>query len=164
MALGSIFLDGDRRGVRFERDLDATPEEVWRAIGTPEGVSGWLAPALRWELAPGERWEVAFGDGRASGRVVAVEPLRLVELTWSEGKESESVLRIELHADGGRCRLVLEHTRLDPESAPGYGAGWQSHLEALEAVVTGRDAGGDDAWWTRYAELRPAYEELASAL
>ena len=164
MALGTIFLDGDHRGVRFERELDATPEEVWRAVATPEGVAGWLARPVRWLLEPGERWEVAFDDGSAQGVVVAVEPGRRVELTWRESGDRESVLRIEVLAAAGGCRLVLEHTGLTAEGATGFGAGWQAHLEALEHVVAGRPAGEAGDWWERYRELRPAYERAAEAL
>jgi uncharacterized protein YndB with AHSA1/START domain len=164
MALGTIFLDGDHRGVRFERQLDATPEEVWRAVATPEGVAGWLARPVQWQLEPGERWEIAFDDGSAQGVVLAVEPGRSVELTWREAGDRESLLRIEvLHADGG-CRLVLEHTSLGAESATGFGAGWQAHLEALERVVAGRPSGDAADWWERYRQLRPEYERAAEAL
>ena len=161
MALGAIFPDGDLRGVRFERAFVAPPEEVWRALATPEGVAAWLAPAVRWRLARGEPWEVAFGDGAAGGTVVAVEPGRRLELTWRTGGEPESLLRLEVRPAPGGCVLVLEHVRLDPSSAAGYGAGWQAHLEALEAVVAGRETGGDDTWWARYRKLRPAYDAAA---
>jgi uncharacterized protein YndB with AHSA1/START domain len=164
MALGTIFFDGDHRGVRFERELDGTPEEIWRAVATPEGVAGWLARPVRWLLEPGEPWEIAFDDGSVHGLVVAVEPGRRVELTWREAGDRESVLRIEVLEAVRGCRLVLEHTGLSPESATGFGAGWQAHLEALERVATGRPAGEATGWWERYRELRPEYERAAEAL
>jgi uncharacterized protein YndB with AHSA1/START domain len=164
MTLGTIFLDGDLRGVRFERDFDATPEEVWRAIATPEGIAGWLARPVRWELEPGTPWEVAFDGDSGRGTVVAVEPGRSIELTWQTGGETESVVRIQVDAAAGGSRLVLEHTRLDPESAPGYGAGWQAHLEALELAVAGVDAGVTHDWWERYQALRPEYDAHANTL
>ena len=84
MALGTIFFDGDHRGVRFERELDATPAEIWRAVATPEGVAGWLARPVRWLLEPGEQWEIAFDDGSAYGLVVAVERRAFGELGLTE--------------------------------------------------------------------------------
>jgi uncharacterized protein YndB with AHSA1/START domain len=104
---------------------------------------------------------VAFDDGSARGTVLVVEPGRLLELTWRTGDEPESVLRLELRSAGTGSRLVLRHTRLDPASATGYGAGWQSHLEALELALGG---GGEHDWWGRFEQLRPAYEELAASL
>jgi uncharacterized protein YndB with AHSA1/START domain len=164
MALGRIFHEGDNHGVRFERELDATPDEVWRAVATPAGVAGWLARPVRWLLQPGERWEIAFDDGSAHGVVVAVEPGRRVELTWREDGDRESLLRIELLGASGGCRLVLEHVGLAPAGAVGFGAGWQAHLEALDHALAGRPAGDAADWWGRYRELRPEYERAAEAL
>jgi uncharacterized protein YndB with AHSA1/START domain len=164
MALGTIFRDGDHHGVRFERHLDATPEEVWHAVATPDGVAGWLARPVRWRLDPGERWEIAFDDGAAHGLVVAVEPGRLLQLTWREPGDRESLLRIEVLPAPGGCRLVLEHAALSAEAAAGFGAGWQAHLEALERAVAGAPAGDAADWWERYRELRPTYERAADGL
>jgi uncharacterized protein YndB with AHSA1/START domain len=161
MALGTLFLDGDHRGIRFERDFDAPPGEVWDAIATPDGIASWLARPVRWTLAEGAEWEVAFDDGRAHGTVRALEPGTMLELTWRTGDEPESLLRLELRSAGSGCRLVLEHTRLDQASATGYGAGWQAHLEALELALGN---GGEHDWWARFEQLRPAYEQLAAAL
>jgi uncharacterized protein YndB with AHSA1/START domain len=164
IALGTIFLDGDHHGVRFERDVDATPEEVWGAVATPEGVAGWLARPVRWRLEPGERWEIAFDDGAAHGLIVAVEPGRRLELSWREADGGESLVRIEVLPATGGCRVVLEHAVLGAEGAIGFGAGWQAHLEALERAVAGAVAGDAADWWERYRELRPAYERAADAL
>ena len=49
--------------------------------------------------------------------------------------------------------LVLDHRRLAPDSAPGYGAGWHAHLDALAKPFT-LDARDRTAL---YRERLPAY-------
>ena len=41
---GVVRIDGARRGLRFERVLGASPEEVWSALVEPERLARWLAP------------------------------------------------------------------------------------------------------------------------
>jgi uncharacterized protein YndB with AHSA1/START domain len=146
-------------GVRFERLYDATPDELWHAITDPEQIKGWLAHVTRWSLTPGDDWGIRFDDGGVSGRVVAVEPGRRLELTWIEEEGDESLLAFEIVPREAGSLLVLDHSRLAAERRPGYGAGWQSHLEALDGLLQGGEAFD---WWERYRELRPAYEELAA--
>ncbi len=42
-----------------------------------------------------------------------------------------------------------------------YGTGWQIHAEDLAAYLAGRAPGGPGARW---AELVPAYQDLAASL
>jgi uncharacterized protein YndB with AHSA1/START domain len=155
-ATGTITADG----VRFERLYDATTEELWAALTDPEQLRGWLAHASRWTLQPGEEWEIRFENGTVDGRVVSVEHGRLLELTWME-ERGESLLRFEIVPQEQGCLLVLDHSRLGAEVRPGYGAGWQAHLETLAVLLEGGD---EFDWWARYDELRPAYEEQTAPL
>ena len=161
---GTLRTDDDRRAVRFERLYDATPEELWAALTDPEQIRGWLAHATRWSLETGEAYELAFDDSPATGRIRSVEPGRVLELDWNYPGEDASVVRLEVVPRERGTLLVLDHTRLDQESAPGYAAGWQSHLEALELLLGGGDPGSQHDWWARYEELRPSYVEEAAAL
>ena len=63
MALGDIFLDGDRRGVLFERELDAPPEEVWQRSRRRRGsAAGWRLPSA------GGSSRASAGSGRGRSR------------------------------------------------------------------------------------------------
>jgi hypothetical protein len=61
---------------------------------------------------------------------------------------------------GSTLRLI--HSDTTREDAPGFGAGWQSHLEALDDVLAGTPspAASRDA---RYQQLRPEYDKLLEA-
>jgi uncharacterized protein YndB with AHSA1/START domain len=159
---GVLRKDGERIAVRFERELDATPDAVWAALTEPAVLERWLAFA-EVDLRVGGSVRLKFDDGEMEGgRILALDPPRVLEYEWTFPSEPPSVVRFELEASGeGRTLLVLDHRLLDEKSAAGYGAGWQSHLEALATVLAGGDPGD---WWARYESLRPTYEEHAAAL
>jgi uncharacterized protein YndB with AHSA1/START domain len=110
---------------------------------------------------------VRFGGEDHAGhwRIREAEEDRVLELDWRWAEEPESVLRFEIvpQPTGGTV-LILDHRLLASETASGYGAGWQSHLEALELLLAGEPSGGADVWRSRYEALRPLYEERAAAV
>jgi uncharacterized protein YndB with AHSA1/START domain len=149
---------------RFERLYDATPSELWSALTEPEQLRGWLAQVERLELSRGGGYELRFDDSSITGRVLALDPGRMLELTWSHGDEPHSVVRFEIVSAPPGTVLVLEHTFLPAGEAAGHGAGWQSHLEALGHLLGGGDSGEARDWWERYRELLPVYERAAAAV
>jgi uncharacterized protein YndB with AHSA1/START domain len=161
---GLLRIDGERRGIRFERRYDAAPAEVWSALTEPERLGRWLADA-ELDLRVGGDYVLRFSDedeGQITrGRVLALEPERLLELTWLYPGENDTVVRFELRPDGDGTILVLDHRGLPAAAAPGYGGGWHAHLDALEAHL---GAGGEPDWWGRYKELAPLYEAQEAAL
>jgi uncharacterized protein YndB with AHSA1/START domain len=133
---GTITHDGDHRLVRFERQYNATPEEVWAALTEPDQLAGWLAQASLEPRAGGRvhlRWTT--GD-EMDGSITVFEPPRLLEYTWREPADTQpSVVRFELTTAESGTRLVLEHRKLPASGAAGFGAGWHSHLDALRALL-----------------------------
>ena len=79
----------------------------------------------------------------------------------SAALEDDTVIEASLSAEVGGTRLAIEERGLSTEDLPGHGAGWQAHLEDLATYLSG---GSPDSWRTRWAELTPTYEELASSL
>ncbi|MET0147356.1 MAG: SRPBCC domain-containing protein [Ilumatobacteraceae bacterium] len=125
---------------RFELELtvSATPEQVWDAIATAEGISAWM---LETELDPREGGAVTFRMGpdvASEGTVTAFEPTRRIayEEDWATlvGHAGADVtpLATEFLVDarsGGTCvvRVVT--------SAYGTGADWEN--EFWEEMVWG---------------------------
>jgi uncharacterized protein YndB with AHSA1/START domain len=159
---GQLRTEGDRCGVRFERRYEATPEELWSALTEPERLTRWLANVAELELRPGGRFLLVWQeDGQQTdGTVLDLEPGRVLELGWTYPDEPESAVRFELRADGDGTVLVLDHRGLPPRAIAGYGAGWHSHLDSLDAHL----AGGRADWSARFQELGPAYEQQAEAV
>jgi uncharacterized protein YndB with AHSA1/START domain len=159
---GMLRSEGDRAGVRFERRYDFAPDEVWSALTEPERITRWLANVAELELQVGGRFALVWheDDQRTDGTVLALEPGRVLELGWTYPDEPDSAVRFELRPDGDGTILVLDHRGLPPASIAGYGAGWHSHLDSLEAHL----GGGQADWSARFEELGPAYERQAAAV
>lgn len=148
----------DRRAVRFERVYDYRPEELWAAITDPEQLRLWLGEADL-DVSEGAGGTVKFSEAEiAELRVRRLDPGRLVEYDWIFPNEPQSVLRLELEPRGSGTLLMLDHRRLAADDIVDYSAGWHSHLDALELLLTGR---GYD-WQARFDELRPTYTDLAA--
>jgi uncharacterized protein YndB with AHSA1/START domain len=158
-ALATISRDGEHRTVRHVRRFAATPEEVWAALTEPQQVANWLAEMTIEPRAGGRvsfRWE---GGQTETGEVRVFDPPRTFEYTWTEGFLSH--IRFELSADATGTVLVLEHSLIARGSAAGIGAGWHSHLDALEALLGGDAHGTPLDWNARYEELLPDYRRAA---
>ena len=161
---GKLRSEGDRAGVRFERRYDFAPEEVWSALTEPHRLERWLANVAEIDLRVGGKFVLRWNEGDDTqvddGKVRALEPGRLLELDWTYPGEPDSVARFELRPDGDGTLLVLDHRGLPPAAIAGYGAGWHSHLDSLEAHLAGREAD----WSARFEELGPTYERQAAGV
>ncbi len=79
----------------------------------------------------------------------------------SPGAEDETVIEARLVADGDETLLVVEERGLPVDELAAHGAGWQVHVEDLEAHLSGRDRVDMRSRWT---ELIPSYREQAADL
>jgi uncharacterized protein YndB with AHSA1/START domain len=156
---GRLRAEGEnQRAVHFERVYDYKPEELWAAITEPEQIRGWLGEADL-DLRDDGGGTLKLDDEMTAGlRVRRLEPGRLVEYDWEFPNEPASILRLEVEPRGDGALLVLDHRRLATADAPGYGAGWHSHLDALDLMLAGRS----HDWQDRFNELHPAYLETGA--
>lgn len=147
--------------LRFERRLRHSPERVWKALATGEGLACWLAEADI-EPRPGGRMELVFRhppcdefpdpEGfRQSNEVIAWDPPHVFEHTFDHG----TVVRWVLTPDGDGTHLSLVHrVRAEVKALHQTLSGWHHHLEGLEGAVSGLD----HAWsWDRWRMLDRAY-------
>jgi len=153
---GAIRLDGSTAAVRFERQYTASAREMWPALTDPDRMRRWLGADVSIDGRVGGavllRWD--SGD-EMHGEITAFEPERLLEYTWREDALGiESVVRFELRPEPSGTMLILEHSRITADQAPGLAAGWHGHLGALAAVLEGN---GQVDPHERYQELRPEY-------
>ena len=156
--LGRLRHEDDLRGVRFERRYDVPPSEVWAALTEPERLARWFAQA-ELELRVGAGYTLRFDPDdesqEAHGEVLALEPGRVLELSWQHPGHPDSVVRFELEPDGDGTLLVLDHRELPAKSAPLLAAGWHAHLDSLDAHL---GEGPETDWWGRFQELAPLYD------
>jgi uncharacterized protein YndB with AHSA1/START domain len=153
--IGTLRRDPDGRGVvRVEDVYDTSPGDLWSALTEPARLARWVA-VVSGDLRLGGTFEAQFTSGwTGPGRVDVCDPPERLVLTMSPGEPDTTVIDAVLTPEGDRTRLVVEERGLPVAELPGYGAGWQAHLEDLGRHVGGRD---DVAWDARWTELTPVY-------
>lgn len=150
--------DPDHCTLSFERRLAAPIERVWAALTDPAQLGGWLADSTV-DLRIGGRIVHEFdpddAGSQVEGTILLLDPPTTLEYEWRFSGEAESVLRYDLLADGQGTRLSLTHRLLGSNQAAGYGAGWHTYLDALDALLAG-SAPGD--WEAGFGALLPDYQ------
>ena len=153
----------DGKGVvRMEDRFDTDIDDLWSALTDPGRLARWVGE-FEGDLRLGGEFRARYFDGwEGTGRVAACEPPRhLLVLTKHIRQADEQVVEATLTADGDKTILVLEERGMPVNLLADYGAGIQIHIEHLAAHVAGRELSDIE---TRWQELKPSYEALASAL
>lgn len=97
--------------VTREIELDAPPDEVWRALTDPVRLAGWLGEEARIELQPGGALSVETEDGAREGWIEEADPGRRLSFWWSAGDEESTRVELDLEEVGGGTRLIVTETR-----------------------------------------------------
>ena len=135
----------DRIVVRIK--LPATAGTVWQALVDPSHIGGWWGDYVSFEARPGgrlvERWSNGTREVTTSGRVIHVEPVQSIELTWADDDwPAETQVAFNLSEEARQTELVLTHSGWD--SLPTreraalmrhHAAGWSHHLQNLADYV-----------------------------
>lgn len=161
--------------IRFERLLPGPIERVWAYLTDSEKRRSWLAQGPM-ELRPGGTLEMTWRNSELAGpdetmperfakyegygmkgRVLRVEPPRLLVYTWPEEGGGESEVGFELADRGGKVLLTLTHRKLASRGLMvGVAGGWHSHLAVLEARLEGREP---PPFWPMVERVERDYEE-----
>lgn len=153
----------DNVTLQFDRVIAAAPMDLWSALTEPVELAKWLADAEFDASVGGAVHLVWPGSGEMRGTVQECNVPSLLEYTWDES-DGSSLVRWEVASSGdGQSTLRLVHSGASKDGAAGFGAGWQSHLEALDEVMGGgsSDQVARDA---RYEELHPMYVDAVGEL
>jgi uncharacterized protein YndB with AHSA1/START domain len=149
----------------FERSYPHTPEQVWDAITTPEGLRGWLmCTDAVIEARVGGRFDLISGPAgyRSTGRIRAWEPPRLLEYEWNVApvpempRGEQAIFRYQLTPGAGVTHVLVTYRRLTRQTARGFLPGLHAFLDRLEAQL---DGGALPDWMQRFGELRGTYPE-----
>jgi uncharacterized protein YndB with AHSA1/START domain len=154
--LGSLRTEDGRAVVRMEDRYPTGVDDLWSALTDPERLARWVA-RVDGDLRQGGAFQASFTSGwEGPGRVDVCEPPRRLLVTLSPGQDEQTVIEVELVAEGDATRLVIEERGLPIDEAVVHGAGWQAHVEDLAAYLAGRPGA---EWRTRWTELIPVYRE-----
>ncbi|GAB3405864.1 SRPBCC family protein [Flindersiella endophytica] len=154
-----VRLAGDARALLIRRHYAATAAEVWDAWTRPERLRRWFAE-VSGELKQGGTAVVDMTDEiRVQCRIEVCEPSERLRVQWVHPGEPDSEVELRLRAEGGGTLLELEHERLAPARAAGYGPGWEDFLERLDALVRAADPEAI-SWPANEAALAPVWAAL----
>ena len=135
-----------RRSVQVEVEVPGTPEEVWQAIATGQGISSWFVPA-EFEMRDGKPVAVRmnFGPGIESRSVVtAWDPPRKWAARsegWAPGSPPiANEWSVEARG-GGTCIVRIVHSLFAStddwdNQLEGTESGWPAFLRTLRIYLT----------------------------
>jgi uncharacterized protein YndB with AHSA1/START domain len=162
---GTLVQAGDYATLTFRRVYPHSPEHVWEAIATPEGLRGWLmCTHAVIDGHVGGRIELVSGPApyRSSGMILAWEPPRVLEYEWNVAPVPEmprgehAIFRYELTPDGESTHMLVTYRRITKQTARGFLPGLHAFLDRLEAQLDGRR---QPEFIERFTELRAEYPE-----
>jgi uncharacterized protein YndB with AHSA1/START domain len=157
--LGSLRSADGKGVVRMEDRFDTDIDDLWSALTDPERLDRWLGKVEGDLRVGGEFHRFFYASGaEGSGRIEVCEPPHRLRLIMT-GEPNEQVIEVTLTADGDQTIVVVDESGMPLNLLAAYGAGIQVHVEDLASHIAGR--GRCDAE-TRWAELEPAYEALAT--
>jgi uncharacterized protein YndB with AHSA1/START domain len=138
---------------RIERTLDLahSPERVWAAITTAEGLGTWFGNSAEIDLTVGGRAELTWDGGhRATLTVERLEPPRVFGYTWAlSGLDADDPRRtyveFTLTPAGAGTTLTMVETGfaqlpddLHAKEFADHTGGWTNELGELVAYLDGR--------------------------
>lgn len=163
----------DATTLRIRRLLPGPIERVWQYLTVSDLRRRWLAAGemdltpggtveLVWrndELTdpPGIRPEGMSTEHRMTGEVLEVDAPRLLRYTWPGVGE----VTFELTEEGDKVLLTTTHRRI-PDAGTGLGvsAGWHSHLDLLDARLSGIEP---TPHWDNFRKLKAEYQARLGA-
>jgi uncharacterized protein YndB with AHSA1/START domain len=165
---GDVAHDGDFSTLTFRRVFRHTPENVWAAIATPEGLREWLlCTHTSIEGRVGGRIELVSGAGQyhSTGAILTWDPPRVLEYEWNIAPVPEmprgerAVFRFELTPQGRETHLLVTYSRITRQTARGFLPGLHVFLDRLEAQLDGAPL---PDFLTRFGEVRETYPEWSA--
>lgn len=170
----------DEMTIRFERLLPGPIERVWAYLTEPEKRAKWFAGGET-EMRKGGRVEFIFnhsklttpddrppekfkeftGEMRFEGKVVEIDPPRLLIWEGPDGAGARTRTTFELEQRGDKVLLTLTESRLPSrEQLVGNAVGWHTHLEILEAKLADKEP---EPFWAMHSRFSQEYEERLGA-
>jgi uncharacterized protein YndB with AHSA1/START domain len=130
----------NERTVERARTLEASPEEVWRALTDESLLREWLADDADFDPVPGAELSLVVAGEERRGAVLAVEEERSLAFTWGREGEAPSEVRFTLEPAVSGTRLTVVERGGSPTVAGGgpmamAGERWTSRLHTLELVL-----------------------------
>lgn len=165
---------GNRR-VEMEVLVPGTPDEVWEAMATGPGNTGWFVPT---EVVPGLGGSIrmTFGEGAvAEGEITAWDPphrCAYVERDWQPGAPAVATEITITARSGDRCVVRMVHSLFSSSDAwddqlEGFESGWPGFFAVLRLYLghfKGMQAGSFMVLSAAAGEALPVWRRLCEEL
>jgi len=154
--LASLAANAEERAIVKEVVVKATPEQVWQAWTTAEGIKSFFAPGARIDPKPMGLFEVHMNPYAPDGmkgaddmRYLALQEPKFLSFTWNapphlaEARKQRSVVTVRITpVDATTTKVVLNH------SAFGEGGEWDKTYDYFNG-----------AWSRVLANLKKRFDE-----
>ena len=154
--LASLGANAEERAIVKEVVVKATPEQVWQAWTTVEGIKSFFAPGARIDPKPMGLFEVHMNPYAPDGmkgaddmRYLALQEPKFLSFTWNapphlaEARKQRSVVTVRITpVDATTTKVVLNH------SAFGEGGEWDKTYDYFNG-----------AWSRVLANLKKRFDE-----
>jgi uncharacterized protein YndB with AHSA1/START domain len=154
--LASPGAHAEERAIVKEVVVKATPEQVWQAWTTVDGIKSFFAPGARIEAKSMGLFEIHMNPYAAAGmkgaddmRYLALQEPRFLSFTWNappslpEARKQRSVVTVRITpVDATTTKVVLNH------SAFGEGGEWDKTYDYF-----------NNAWGRVLANLKKRFDE-----
>ena len=102
--------------------INASPEEVYLALTTPNTIYLWSGEEAEMSTEPGS--EFSLWEGAITGKNLEFEPNKKIVQQWYFGEEAPSIVTIKLHEDKQRTSLELRHSNIPTDDYEDIVEGW----------------------------------------
>ncbi len=165
---GGVSFVGDKATLTFQCRLAHPPEAVWAALTDPKQLWIWYMSQVSIDGRLGGLVDFVSGAGklRATGRILAWDPPRLLEYEWKVKPRPEmpsgedTVVRWELEREGRETVLRLTHRNLTRMKAVGAAPFTHAVLERLAAHLDGQPF---QDFGRRVAEVQKQYDSRSAS-
>jgi uncharacterized protein YndB with AHSA1/START domain len=117
--------------LKLTRKIQATPEEVYRALTNPFTIELWTGETAVMSEVAGE--EFSLLDGNITGRNVSFVSNQEIRQVWYFGEDTESEVIIRLFPDKSNTQVWIEHTGIPDDAYINMREGWnEGYLNPLK--------------------------------
>jgi uncharacterized protein YndB with AHSA1/START domain len=117
------------RDIEMTLELDATPEQVWRAISEADEIAKWFAPEVRLAKGPEPRIFVSWGEGMAVEEPITFfEKEKRLRLRFGQNGDTKAPLWVDWTIDGSGGKTILRAVH----SGFSTGAQWDEEYDSTK--------------------------------